>query len=406
MSIKLIILFNILCIFTIYFILFSTIRRQKYGQAVDSAGGFSMSRRGENIYKRKDGRWEGRFVDSYNQYGKPKYHSVYAKSYMEVKEKLGFNRKQNTSPIIYKSLKLARYCADWLETVKFKHKESTYGKYRNICKNHIIPELGGYNAALISSKQVEDFLSVKLNKDNLSPKTVSDILCVLKQIFAYVESQNLQVSCNFNNICVRQEQKQMRVLSITEQKKLTEFLIDDMDLSKLGVYLSLYTGIRIGELCALKWKNIKLKEQILHIDKTMQRIQVYDEEVKTKIVITPPKSKCSERDIPLPKFLCDTLKKFKKSENNFLLSSSSERFVEPRLLRYTFRKYMKICGLDNVNFHALRHTFATRCVESGFEIKTLSEILGHSSVKITLDRYVHSSMELKRKNMEKLECIL
>lgn len=115
-------------------------------------------------------------------------------------------------------------------------------------------------------------------------------------------------------------------------------------------------------------------------------------------MITPPKSKCSERDIPLPKFLCDTLKKFKKGENNFLLSGSSDNFVEPRLLRYTFKKYMKICDLDNVNFHALR-------VESGFEIKTLSEILGHSSVKVTLDRYVHSSIELKRKNMEKLECI-
>ena len=365
-----------------------------------------MSRRGENIYKRKDGCWEGRFFDSYDQYGKPKYHSIYAKSYTEVKEKLGFHKKENISSNIYKSLKYARYCADWLETVKFKHKESTYSKYRNMCRNHIIPELGGYDASLISAKQIEVFLSEKLNKENLSPKTVNDILCVMKLIFSYIESQNVKITCNFNNICVRQEQKQMRVLSVTEQKMLTEFLINDMDLSKLGVYLSLYTGIRIGELCALKWKNIKLKDRILRIDKTMQRIQVYDEDVKTKIVVTPPKSKCSERDIPLPKFLCDKLKKFKSNENNFLLSGSSERFIEPRLLRYTFGNYMKICGLDNVNFHALRHTFATRCVESGFEIKTLSEILGHSSVKITLDRYVHSSMELKRKNMEKLEAIL
>ena len=364
-----------------------------------------MSRRGENIYKRKDGRWEGRFFDSFDQFGKPKYHSVYAKSYTEVKEKLGFHKKENISPNIYKSLKFSRYCTDWLETIKFKHKESTYSKYRNMCRNHIISELGGYDASLISSKQIEKFLSLKLDKESLSPKTVSDILCVLKQVFTYIESQNVKTNCNFHNICVRQDQTQIRVLSTTEQKRLTEFLTENMDLNKLGVYLSLYTGIRIGELCALKWKNIKLKEQILHIDKTMQRIQVYDEEVKTKIVITPPKSKCSERDIPLPKFLCDTLKKFKKDENNFLLSGSSDNFVEPRLLRYTFKKYMKICDLDNVNFHALRHTFATRCVESGFEIKTLSEILGHSSVKVTLDRYVHSSMELKRKNMEKLECI-
>lgn len=364
-----------------------------------------MSRRGENIYKRKDGRWEGRFVDSYDQFGKSKYHSIYARSYTEVKDKLGFHGKQNISPNIYKSLKLAKYCDDWLETVKFKHKESTYSKYRNICRNHIIPELGGYDASLISSKQVEEFLSLKLDKERLSSKTVNDILCVLKLIFSYIKGQSVKTNCNFHNICVRQEQKQMRVLSTTEQKKLTEFLTDNMDLNKLGVYLSLYTGIRIGELCALKWKNIKLKDRILHIDKTMQRIQIYDEDVKTKIVITPPKSKCSERDIPLPKFLCDILKKFKKAESNFLLSGSSEHFIEPRMLRYTFGKYMKSCNLENVNFHALRHTFATRCVESGFEIKTLSEILGHSSVKITLDRYVHSSMELKRKNMEKLESI-
>ncbi len=314
-----------------------------------------MSRRGENIYKRKDGRWEGRFLDSYDQYGKPKYHSVYAKSYTEVKEKLGFHKKQNTPSNICKNLKLARYCADWLETVKFKHKESTYSKYRNICKNHIIPELGGYDASLINGKQIENFLSAKLNQENLSPKTVNDILCVLKLIFSYIESQNVKTNCNFNNICVRQEQKKMRVLSIEEQKRLTEFLTEDMNLSKLGVYLSLFTGIRIGELCALKWKNVKLRNRILHIEKTMQRIQVYDEKVKTKIVITPPKSKCSERDIPLPKFLCDILKKFKKSENSFLLSGSSESFVEPRMMRYTFEKYMQICGLNDVNFHALRH---------------------------------------------------
>ncbi len=222
-----------------------------------------MSRRGENIYKRKDGRWEGRFLDSYDQYGKPKYHSVYAKSYTEVKEKLGFYKKQNTPLNIYKSLKLARYCADWLETVKFKHKESTYSKYRNICKNHIIPELGGYDALLINGKQIENFLSAKLNQENLSPKTVNDILCVVKLIFSYIECQNVKTNCNFNNICVHQEHKQMRVLSIEEQRKLSEFLTEDMDLSKLGVYLSLFTGIRIGELCALKWKNISWQKYFL-----------------------------------------------------------------------------------------------------------------------------------------------
>ena len=113
-------------------------------------------------------------------------------------------------------------------------------------------------------------------------------------------------------------------------------------------------------------------------------------------------SHCSRRELPLPEFLCKVLKKFRTDDRCFLLSGDSEKFIEPRNLSYSFKKYVRECGLKNVNFHAMRHTFATRCVESGFDIKTLSEILGHSSVKITLDRYVHSSMELKRKNMEKL----
>ncbi|MGN1087293.1 MAG: site-specific integrase, partial [Porcipelethomonas sp.] len=170
----------------------------------------------------------------------------------------------------------------------------------------------------------------------------------------------------------------------------------------LGIALSMSTGIRIGELCALQWNEIDLKKSILTVRKTMQRIQTYESHEKTKIIIAEPKSLCSRREIPLPQFLCDTLRNFRRNNNCFLLSGESERFVEPRALSYTFKKYVKECGLKNVNFHALRHTFATRCVESGFDIKTLSEILGHSSVKITLDRYVHSSMELKRKNMEKL----
>lgn len=365
-----------------------------------------MSRRGENIYKRKDGRWEGRFFDSYDQFGKPKYRSVYAKTYSEVKEKMGLHKKQNVFQGSFKSLKLANYCVNWIETVKLKHKASTYSKYRNICQRHIIPALGGYNAALISEIQIEDFLAQKLDNEGLSPKTVGGILCVLKQIFTHIEGSGVRVSCNFSNISIRQNRRKMRVLTYDEQKKLVDFLVQDMDYIKLGVYLSLFTGIRIGELCALKWKSIQLKERLMHIDKTMQRIQVFGEEKKTEIVITPPKSNCSERDIPLPKFLCDLLKKHKCNKNCFLLSGSSESFVEPRAVQYAFKKHTKICGLENVNFHALRHTFATRCVESGFEIKTLSEILGHSSVKITLDKYVHSSMELKRANMEKLSDIL
>lgn len=360
-----------------------------------------MPRKGENIYKRKDGRWEGRFLESYTPDGKGKYHSVYAASYTEIKEKLnGF--KNQTFKSTVRSSKLAKYCADWLNMVKLNHKESTYCKYRNVCEHHILPEFGRLNINLISEKIIESFLADKLNNQQLSPKTVNDILCVLKQIFSFAEATGINIICNFSHIHIRQQKSEMRVLSFDEHKLFSEYLLEDMNFSKLGVYLSLYTGIRIGELCALKWGNVRLDEQVLKINKTMQRIQTYESNEKTKIIIAEPKSLCSRREIPLPQFLCDTLRRFRENNNCFLLSGESDRFVEPRALSYTFKKYVKECGLKNVNFHALRHTFATRCVESGFDIKTLSEILGHSSVKITLDRYVHSSMELKRKNMEKL----
>lgn len=363
-----------------------------------------MPRRGENIYKRKDGRWEGRILTSYNEYGKALYRSVYASNYSEVKEKMLKYKAGNTSVISCNSDQMNKYCLEWLEGVKLKYKESTYGKYRNICMNHIIPGLGGFNIDKISTVMVENMISEKL--EILSSKTVNDIVSVLKQIFVYADKHGLKTNFNFDFLSVHQEKKIMRVLSFEEQRKLSCFLLSDMDLNKLGMYLSLFTGIRIGELCSLKWKNILIDDKVLQVRTTMQRIQTFNTESRTQVIITSPKSKCSIRDIPLPDFLIDVLKKFKGDEEAFLLTGKVKEFTEPRVIQYTFKKYINQCELKDANFHSLRHTFATRCVEAGFEIKTLSEILGHSSVSITLDRYVHSSIELKRKNMEKLSIIV
>ena len=360
-----------------------------------------MPRKGENIYKRKDGRWEGRYLECYKADGKAKYRSVYASSYTEVKAKLKSFKRSNAPPKV-RSYCVAKYTAEWLNTVKLDRKESTYCKYRNVCKKHILPYFGGMNIGLISHETVERFLEQKLKTEKLSSRTVNGILCVIKLIFAYAQANGADTICNFRTIHVRQTKKEIRILTLDEQKAFSEYLLSDMSLYKLGVYLSLYTGIRIGELSALKWGNIDTANGIMKIDKTMQRVQTYEEGAKTKVVIAEPKSQCSHREIPLPEFLCALLKDFKVSDSCFLLSGSSNKYVEPRAMSYQFKKCIRECGLKDVNFHAMRHTFATRCVERNFDIKTLSEILGHSSVKITLDRYVHSSMELKRKNMEKL----
>ncbi|MGN0477542.1 MAG: site-specific integrase [Ruminococcus sp.] len=184
-----------------------------------------------------------------------------------------------------------------------------------------------------------------------------------------------------------------------------KFLLNETDLNKMGIILALYTGIRLGELCALKWENICFDSNIIRIRHTMQRIQnnSINSTQKTKIIITEPKSLSSMRDIPLPKCIVEIVRRFQSNPENYILTGNNFEFVEPRTMQNRFKKIIKDSGIEDKNFHVLRHTFATRCVEQGFETKSLSEILGHSNVNITLNRYVHSSLQLKRDNMDKLK---
>lgn len=161
------------------------------------------------------------------------------------------------------------------------------------------------------------------------------------------------------------------------------------------------TGIRIGELCALQWEDVDLEKRILIVRKTIQRIQIQNEKRKTKLVITEPKSESSKRIIPIPDCIVNLLSKFKGKAKEFVVSRR-EKPVEPRTMQYRFSKILKKANLPSVHFHALRHIFASNCIKLGFDVKSLSELLGHSSVEITLNRYVHSSLEQKREYMKRL----
>lgn len=375
-----------------------------------------MARTGENIYKRKDGRWEGRFIYTYGKDGKAKYKYVYAKTYSAVKSKL-IQRQQTLQSetikgsTVSEKMKYDCWLNEWLAFKKFKIKESTYIRYRNSIENHIKPYLGKYPINKIGVALMEGFISYlttngKLNGEGgLSTKTVSDILVIIKESFHYAEVHGVETSCNFENITLKKTSHEMRVLNSTETKMLVSVLLQDMDLYKLGVFLCLFTGIRIGELCALQWKNISLENKTIKIEQTMQRLQStnLNEIQKTKVLVTKPKSYSSIRLIPIPEFVVDTIKPYQRKQNDYLLSDENKCYIEPRTMQNHFKRYIKDCGIKDANFHSLRHTFATRCVEAGFDVKTLSEILGHSSVKMTLDKYVHSSMDLKRMNMEKLQ---
>ncbi len=373
-----------------------------------------MARTGENIYKRKDGRWEARYIVSYNEYGKAKYKYLYARSYTEVKSKLlkaqsEVSTMRNTEQKADKE-RYEFWLAEWLRTKKVCIKESTYIRYRNTIENHIKPALGKYPINKISTSLVERFVADKLTNGRLdgngglSPKTMSDILLIIKESFKYAQTFGSITICAFDRISIKKANHEMRVLSVAEQKRLLSIILTDLDRYKLGVFICLYTGIRIGELCALQWKNISLSDRTMKIEQTMQRLQNEDTSglYKTKIIVTEPKSRAAIRIIPLPDFVIETIKSFCGSANTYVLSGECKSVIEPRTMQNRFKSYLNKAQIDDANFHCLRHTFATRCIEAGFDVKTLSEILGHSSVKITLDRYVHSSMQLKRRNMDKL----
>lgn len=370
-----------------------------------------MSRKGENIYKRKDGRWEGRYMKGVAAGGKTIYGSCYGKTYREAKEKLercklqvltGKRKNKASAFRLFGS-----YCDEWLAVNKSAIKESTAAKYTVALNNHIKPYFGEYSPQLITTEMTADFVDELLTNKKLSPKTAKDIAIILKSILKYISKQNSGIAL-IDVAMPKYTPKEIRVLSQEEQRKFLKYLISNMDIYKFGVLFSLMTGLRIGEVCALRVSDVSLTERVVTVRETMQRIKNLDGDgAKTKIVFTSPKSDTSARVVPLTNTayaLCKE-KVVNAAPNAFLLTGSETKFIEPRILQSRIKKYGKDCGIDDLHFHVLRHTFATRCVEVGFEIKTLSEVLGHSSPRITLERYVHSSIDFKRENMAKLEAV-
>ncbi len=288
---------------------------------------------------------------------------------------------------------------EWLNFNQNILKRSTLQTYKYMVNKHIL--LKSISSCSIDKIDTDDLIKYtnELLENSLSPKTVNSVLLTLNSIFKYGK-----LKYNFKPPYiqyVREKKVKTRVLSVSEQKILEENLRNNFDNFKLGILFALYTGVRIGELCALKWGDIKLGT--VKIDKTMYRLK--DDNGKSSIFINEPKTSNSNRLIPLPDFLIEIVEKYRKRDGVFFLSNKQLCYIEPRLMQKKFKKIIEMCGLKGVTFHTLRHTFATRCIECGFDAKTLSEILGHADVKTTLNRYVHSSLELKKNSMNMLSDI-
>lgn len=369
-----------------------------------------MARKGENIYKRKDGRWEARFI-KFRQSGKAVYGYAYGRSYSEVKKKRAEAMtalKKSENPINPSTQPtLRKISALWLDSLRTTRKASTIVKYSNQLNKHILSAFGDQCLSEISNEAIINFSNQLLISDKeLSAKTASDIVSRMKSIRKYALIHGYDVGFVPECITIPQKQESIRVLSIEEENTLLSFLRNHPDLTSLGILICLFTGLRIGELCALTWNNISLENRKLNVSRTMQRLQNLDKDAPTKtyISIDEPKSKCSIRTIPIPDNIMDDLRHY-YTDGAFVLTGSKLSYVEPRTMENRFKSILNKCGIEDANFHTLRHSFATRCVEVGFDIKSLSEILGHSNVNITLNLYVHPTMELKRKNMDKLSAL-
>lgn len=357
-----------------------------------------MAKRGENIYKRKDRRWEGRYKNGFKPDGRTRYSSVYGATYSEVKVLLNTKRAEHKSTCLKCNFSFGELSELWLESIVHNVRESTYSNYSMKLEKHIIPYFGAIHYEKLTVKNFNDFIADKLSS-GLSAGYVADICRVIKSITKFAHKKLGYADKAELLSLPKYEKKERKMLTAVQQNLLTNYLTDNISPSNLGVSISAVTGMRIGELCALKWSDIDLEKRIITVSRTMQRIKNIDGKTATKIVITPPKSKTSAREIPVPDVLYSHLKAMQCDDSCYVLTGK-KIFAEPRTMQYRFKSVLKKAGVPQVNFHALRHMFATKCVDVGVDVKTLSEILGHSSVELTLNRYVHSSMDRKRNCMK------
>jgi len=359
-----------------------------------------MAKLGRGIYYRKiDRRYVGKCHAGRDEKNRIIYAYVYSKSYREVAEKLEAKRLEvahRRNVRVYKDGTLR----EWLLHSIFNFtsgnkKQSTATTYHTQAENHIIPVLGNISLCSLTTKQVQGFVETLINK-GLSPVTIKNIYGLLRKIMLKAEYKNmLHVNPCGREIKLPEIRKKQAVPLRREQQAILEKTED------IAVILPLFTGIRLGELCALRIENVDIENGAILIDSTMQRVRTFESTQKTKVITTAPKSKSSVRIIPLPTCVIRLLERHIKAKTGYLLTNS-EKFINPRTMQNHFKELLRSCGLLPTNFHSLRHTFATRCLEFGMDIKTLSEVLGHANASVTMNTYCHSCYEHKKECMEKL----
>ena len=298
---------------------------------------------------------------------------------------------------------------EWLENYeKERVKPRTYSRYQGILVSHIIPALGNTEISELSRRQIQEFLAQKKkdgnvkNGESLSATSTNLMLTVLNMAFEYAFDMELIEE----NPCVRlkrvpEDSKKVEAFTKDEQRRLEARIDVEEDRRLFGIRLCLYSGLRIGELLGLEWSDIDLERGIITIDKTVYREK--DDTGSWQLCVDKPKTKSSERSIPLPSYITEQMLEYQKGAlSPYVIENKKGERMSIRSYQYIFEKLTERAGVRRLNFHALRHTFATRAIECGMDIKTLSEIMGHKNASVTLNRYAHSMMDTKIEMMNKL----
>lgn len=389
-----------------------------------------MPKKQTGLTQRKNGTWMARkYLGRDILTGKRKTIVRYGKTAAEATEKLeqALAELHMGTYVEQRNVTVGQWFPEWLEKYcKPKLKQSTFNSYRGYVEKRIVPVMGHIRLLDLSVDIFQRFLNEEFAHGNkktggaLSPKTIRNLyLCLHAGMEQAVKNELVMKNHLKGVVLPRLEEVEMRVLTKQEYVEMVKVSLESEERYALGVLLSLKTGMRIGEICGLRWKDIDVHEQEIHIRQTLQRqekLEHEEGEVKTEIVIGPPKSKKSRRDIPLPETLIPLLRAQRKRQKEdalaaedayqnmgYVLMNELGCYIEPRTLQDTFQRLRKKAGVEEANFHSLRHTFATRAIENHMDVKTLSELLGHEDVATTMNRYAHSLDEHKRKAMRSMD---
>lgn len=375
-----------------------------------------MARHGENIYKRKDGRYEGRYVTGKKSNGTTRFGYVYGMRYTDVKKRL-LEKKAEIQQTIHpeaavRGMTVEKWMRSWLETDLLGGiKPSSYLTYLNQMNRHILPCLGRMQMASITPEMVHSFLEC-LQAKGLGENTVRGIYRLLSAAMKAALDDGIIAKNPCRKICVKRgERVQQRVFSREEQKKVEKTLSQGEDLTAL---FAMYTGLRLGEICGLRWSDINWENGTATVCRTVQRLKRMDTDkclkcggAKTYLMIGSPKSPSSCRTIPIPTFLLKRLEIQKKQRSAVQLTTgyifgTGMRAADPRTIQRRFAGVVRRLEIPDAHFHTLRHSYATRLLEMGVDVKTVSQLLGHSSAKTTLDCYAHSLLDQQRSAVAKL----